>query len=116
MVYFVYFLIIIWFIFGILALIFPKLAKKLFGKLTYVLPMWAWGIVALIGAYVFWVLSSTISNPLIFRIFAGIAFLKAIMCIFFPKTRTRWLELPDWSYRIFGAVALFVAYYVYTLL
>lgn len=114
--YFIYLLLIIWTIFGIIALILPKLAKRFMVKWTTILPMWVWGIVALISAYVFFALSSFVSNPLIFKILAGIAFIKAIVCIVFPKVKTKWLNQSDWLYRVYGIIALVLAYYIYTLL
>lgn len=116
-----YLLIILWGIFGILALILPKKVKDLSLKVTRKAPYLLWGIIALIIAFLLWQSADSVSAPLLVQILAVFAGIKGLSLLVLPRSKTDAMmnyvaNLSDVFYRIFGIVLLVFAYYIFQIL
>jgi len=116
-----YLLVVLWGIFGVLALILPKKAKDLSLKVTRSGPYWIWGIIALIMAILLWQSASLVSAPLLIQIFAVFAGIKGLCLLVLPKSKTDamlncWVNISDVFYRVLGIVLLILAYYIFQML
>lgn len=116
-----YLLIVLWGIFGVLALILPKKAKDFSVKLSHSGPYWVWGIIALIVAVLFWQSAELVSAPLLIQVLAVLAGIKGLCLLVLPKSKMDamlryWTGISDIVYRVMGVVLLIVAYYVFKML
>jgi len=116
-----YLLIILWGIFGVLALILPKKAKDLSLKITHSGPYWLWGIIALIFAFLLWQSAGLVSAPLFIQILAVLAGIKGLCLLVLPKSKTDamlnyWTNISDVFYRVLGIVLLVLVYYIFQML
>jgi len=113
-----YLLIVLWGIFGILALFIPKKAKDLALKFTHSGPYWVWGIIALIIAVLFWQFANSLSTPLLIQGLAVLVGIKGLFMLFLPKSKmdgmlNYWTGIPDVFFRVFGVILLVLAYYIF---
>jgi len=116
-----YLLIVLWGIFGILALFVPKKAKDLALKFTHSGPYWVWGIIALIMAILLWQSANSVSATLFIQILAVLACIKGLFMLFLPKNKmdgmlNYWTGISDVLLRVFGVVMLVLAYYIFQML
>lgn len=116
-----YLLMVLWGIFGVLALILPKKAKDFSVKLTHSGPYWVWGIIALIVAVLLWRSAELVSVPLLIQILAVLAGIKGLSMLFLPKSKidgmlNYWIGISDVFYRVMGVVLLIVVYYIFKML
>jgi len=116
-----YLVVILWGIFGVLALILPKKAKDFSLKLTHSGPYWLWGIIALIIAVLLWQSAHLVSVPLLIQIFAVFAGIKGLFLLILPKSKMNsmlnyWTGISDIFYRVLGVVLLVLAYYIFQML
>lgn len=116
-----YFLIVAWGIFGVLALILPKKAKDFSLKFTRSALYWLWGIIALIIAVLLWQSAGLVKVPLVIQILAVLAGIKGLSFLFLPKTKmdgllNYWIGISDVFYRGLGIVLLLLAYYIFQIL
>ncbi len=121
MIWILYFCIVAWGIFGLLALIIPKKAKDLSLKVTHSGPYWIWGIIALIIAVLLWQSANLVSAPLLIQIFAVFAGIKGLFLLILPKSKMNgllnyWTGISDIFYRVIGIVLLVLAYYIFQML
>ena len=116
-----YLIAVLWGIFGILALFFPKKVKDFSSKFIRSAPYWLWGIIALIIAILLWQSASLVSASLLIQIFAVFAGIKGLSLLFLPKSKmdsllNYWIGISDVFYRVFGIVLLVLAYYIFLML
>jgi len=116
-----YLLIVLWVLFGLIALIVPKKARLIYEKMVASSALCKiWGVFALVMGYFMWVGALLIKIPLVAQILAVIAVIKGIVLIVSPlKILTKInlaLKMNDLTFRIFGAIALVISYLVYSLL
>jgi hypothetical protein len=121
MIWILYLLIVLWGIFGVLALFAPKKAKDFSIELTHSGPYWVWGIIALIIAVLFWQSAELVSVPLLVQILAVMAGIKGLCLLVLPKSKMDdmlryWTGISDIVYRVMGVVLLIVAYYIFKML
>ena len=116
-----YFVAILWGIFGLLAFFLPKKAKDLSQKFTHIGPYWVWGMIALIMAILLWQSAHLVSAPLLIQIFAVFAGIKGLSLLILPKSKmdgmlSYWIGISDIFYRVIGVVLLVLAYYIFQML
>ena len=116
-----YLLIVLWGIFGILALFIPKKTKDLILKFTHSGPYWVWGIIALIMAILLWQSANSVSATLFIQVLAVLAGIKGLFTLFLPKNKidgmlNYWTGIPDVLLRVFGVVMLVLVYYIFQML
>lgn len=116
-----YFLVILWAIFGILALIFPKKIKDFSLKLTHSCPYWVWGIIALIIAVLLWRSAELVSATLLIQILAILGGIKGLFLLILPKSKmdemlNYWIGISDIFYRVLGIICLLLVYYIFQML
>ncbi len=116
-----YLVIVLWGIFGVLALILPKKAKDLSSKITHSGPYWLWGIIALIIAFLLWQSAGLVSVPLFIQVLAVLAGIKGLFLLVLPKSKTDamlnyWVNVSDIFYRGLGIVYLVLVYYIFQML
>lgn len=120
MYWLLYLLIILWALFGLLALILPKKAKNCL-KFTSSAPYWLWGIIALIIAVLLWQSADLVTIPLFIQIFAVLAGIKGLFLLLLPKNKidamlNYWANVSDVFFRVLGILDLFLAYYIFQIL
>ena len=116
-----YLVIVLWGIFGILALFLPKKAKDLSLKFTRSGPYWLWGIIALIIAFLLWQSANLVSATLFVQILAVLAGIKGLFLLVLPKSKTDAMlnystNISDVFYRVLGIVLLVLVYYIFQIL
>ncbi len=116
-----YLLIVLWGVFGVLALILPKKAKDLSLKVTHSGPYWIWGIIALIIAVLLWQSASLVSAPLFIQILAVLAGIKGLSLLFLSKSKmdsllNYWTGISDVFFRMLGVIMLVLVYYIFQML
>ena len=116
-----YLLIVLWVLFGLIALIMPKKAHLMYEKMiSSLLLCKIWGVFALVMAYFMWNGASLLKIPLVAKILAIIAIMKGIVLLVMPLKMvtkiTSAFKLNDLTLRIYGVVALIISYVVYSLL
>ncbi|NMB92228.1 MAG: hypothetical protein GYA31_01200 [Parcubacteria group bacterium] len=115
-----YVVIVLWVLFGIIALIMPKKARLIYEKLVTPSFCKIWGVIALILGYFMWIAAFSLRIPLVAQILAVLAALKGIGLLVLPhkfidKVYSSF-KMNDLTFRIFGIIALALSYFVYTLL
>ena len=116
-----YLLIVLWGVFGVLALILPKKAKDLSLKVTRGGPYWIWGIIALIFAVLLWQSANLVSAPLLIQILAVLAGIKGLSLLLLSKSKmdsllNYWTGISDVFFRMLGVIMLVLVYYIFQML
>jgi len=113
-----YLLIVVWAIFGLIALIWPKKVKAWPKTFMTVIPHWLWGVIILGLAYFIWQSQFFFIYPLVVQIIAIAAGIKGLLLLLMSKNKLENLSscctnFPDIFYRIFGILCLVVAFLMY---
>ncbi len=121
MIFVFYLLIGLWTIGGLVALLFPAKMRDFYLRITNSNAAFKiWGIVALLVAYCLEKGAALLAVPLFGQVLAILAGIKGILLLLVP--RNKWTKMVSWLiisniwFRVFGTLALVLAYWLYTLI
>ena len=119
MYWILYFVALLWLFFGALALISPRVLKKLIRKSESI--NWLWGIIILILAYLLWCSSDLVTQIWFVQLIAILAGIKGFLLLILPKKNVRqWLEhflqRTSLFWRSWAVVVLFLAWYLFSII
>ena len=110
-------LVVLWGVFGVWALLAPKKLVAFGRSLFPVSSLRVWAIIVLALSYGIWITAPVTSIVVLLQVIAVLALIKGIILLFVSKqTAEKWYaywEMKPAMMRLFGIVALALAYFVY---
>ncbi len=108
-------------VYGFICLFFPYQQKKIINSSVYALPFWLWGVISFVVGLILWYSTGAVSSPLFVKVLAFFSGAKGLSLLFLPKhLMTKmidwWLGVSQVAVRIYGTIAILLAYYLFSII